>query len=132
MSDGTMNLMLPRSDKSVWDKPSLTATLATYDQDRWIAAGWGAALAIVGARRGGFGGGILAVLGGALAVRAAMGRRDLCAAREFLDQRMQDRGWRPRDVVSESSDESFPASDSPSWTPTAGVAATRPAKKGRK
>jgi uncharacterized membrane protein len=120
MPDGTLNLMLPRSDKSVWDKPTLTATLSTYDQDRWIAAAFGSALAMVGARRGGFGGGLVATVGAALAVRAAMGRRDLGVAREWLDRRMKDRGWRA-DVVEDASEDSFPASDSPSWTPTAGV-----------
>lgn len=132
MSDGTMNLMLPRSDKSVWDKPSLTTTLSTYDQERWIAAGWGSALAVFGARRGGFGGGLLATLGAVVAMRAAMGRRDLSTAREFLERRMQDRGWRPKDVVADASEDSFPASDSPSWTPTAGVVATKPVKKTEK
>lgn len=129
MSDGTMNLMLPRSDKSVWDKPSLTTTLSTYDHERWIAAGWGSALAIFGARRGGFGGGLLAIFGAVVAVRASMGRRDLSTAREFLDQSMQDRGWRPKDVVADASEDSFPASDSPSWTPTAGVVAAKPVRK---
>jgi uncharacterized membrane protein len=123
MADGTLNLMQPRGEKSVWDKPSLTATLSTYDQERWIAAALGSAMAMVGARRGGFGGGLLATLGAALAVRAAMGRRDLGIARELLDRRMKDRGWRG-DVVHDASEDSFPASDSPSWTPTAGVRTT--------
>ncbi len=129
MSDGTMNLMLPRSDKSVWDKPSLTATLATYDQERWIAAGCGSALTILGARRGGFGGGLLATLGAVVAVRASMGRRDLSTVREFLDQRLQDRGWRPKDVVAGASEDSFPASDSPSWSPAASAVATKSVRK---
>ena len=124
MADGTLNLMVARSDKSVWDKPTLTATLSTYDQERWIAAAFGSALAMIGARRGGFGGGLLATCGAALAIRAAMGRRDLGVAREWIDHRMKDRGWRA-DVVHDASEDSFPASDSPSWTPTAGVRPTQ-------
>lgn len=125
MSDGTMNLTMARGDKSVWDKPTLTATLSTYDQERWLAAAGGSAMAMYGARRGGFAGGLIATLGAVLTVRAAMGRRDLGVAREWIDQRLKDRGYRPKDIVSDASDESFPASDSPSWTPTAGARTTR-------
>lgn len=121
-----MNLTLPRGDKSVWDKPGFAASLADYDRERWFAAGWGSVLTMFGARRGGFAGGLLALAGTTLAVRAAMGHHDFRGARNWIDGRLRDLGYAGQeDAVDHAVEESFPASDAPSWSAQTGATVER-------
>jgi uncharacterized membrane protein len=122
--EATKNLTVTRSEKSVWDKPSLSSSLSTCDQERWLMATTGSVLAMAGARRGGFTGGLVAMAGSFLAVRAAMGRHDFNVARRWVESAMNDR-WGAADRVEDAAMESFPASDAPAWTEVSGAAPRR-------
>src|SRR5262249_35692174 len=104
MAEPSKNLMIERAPVSVWDRQS--SGLQSYDQERWITAAWGSALVAIGARRGGFAGGLLATLGATVVIRAAMGRHDYRIARHWIATKMAERGWRSHDVVDHAAEES--------------------------
>jgi uncharacterized membrane protein len=118
MSERPSNLA-PNRGPSVWDRPVSPVGWTMEDSERWMVTIVGGTLALVGLRQRSVGGTLLAALAGAAAMRALLGYRDMDNLRRLAGQFGEP--VTSRDEVEYASDDSFPASDAPGWTSSAGV-----------
>ena len=111
----TLNLVQHRGEPTIWDRQ--TSRFAC-DTERWVAGVAASALLAYGFKRRSSAGFLLALAGTGLAWWAATAVDDRRIRRARLRATLPHRDG--SDIIVATGEESFPASDAPSWTPTTG------------
>jgi hypothetical protein len=125
MNSDRINLATHRATGSVWDRRGWDGSPERFAATRLLVGIGAGALTLEGLRQGTWRGRMLAGLGGSLLWWAITGQGDLTQARHWFSEVVRWGPWARHDPVHETSADSFPASDAPSWTPTVGTGVRR-------
>ena len=112
-----LNLVQHRAEPNVWDQIDVRRD---WDLERWLTAVAAGVFLASGLRRRGPAGLLLALGGSSLAWWASAGVDTRNQRRGQLRAALPRRRAANADPIGETSEQSFPASDAPSWTPTTG------------